>query len=354
MAILTFPNVGISAMAAAIPKRVIDNYRYGTDTWPADEIRKVVDKIGIRERRFVDDGTCSSDLCFAAAERLIADNHIDRSEIDLLIFVSPTPDFKMPPSSLLLQDRLGLSKSTMAFDVSMVCSAYPYGLSLAYSLMQQHTMRKALLLVGDTPSKVYSPHDRRSAYIFGDAGTASLIECGEQFGTSHFSINSDGSRGDYIKIPAGGYRMPSSVETLQERVIDDYGNRRSDEQGYMLGDDVFNFVISEIPDDIKALFSHTGENLQEMDYYVFHQANAFMNNYLAKKLRLEKEKVLSCIEKFGNTSSASVPLTIVNHFANQSIIENKKFMLCAFGVGMTWATAIIPITRCNISPIIEL
>ena len=340
MAILTFPNVGISAMAAAIPKRVIDNYRYGTDTWPADEIRKVVDKIGIRERRFVDDGTCSSDLCFAAAERLIADNHIDRSEIDLLIFVSPTPDFKMPPSSLLLQDRLGLSKSTMAFDVSMVCSAYPYGLSLAYSLMQQHTMRKALLLVGDTPSKVYSPHDRRSAYIFGDAGTASLIECGEQFGTSHFSINSDGSRGDYIKIPAGGYRMPSSVETLQERVIDDYGNRRSDEQGYMLGDDVFNFVISEIPDDIKALFSHTGENLQEMDYYVFHQANAFMNNYLAKKLRLEKEKVLSCIEKFGNTSSASVPLTIVNHFANQSIIENKKFMLCAFGVGMTWAPII--------------
>lgn len=354
MAILSFSNVGITAMTAAVPKRIVNNYKYGTDCWPEDDIRKVVDKIGIFERRFADADTCSSDLCFAAAERLIADNLVDRSEIDLLIFISPTPDFKMPPSSVLLQDRLQLAKTTMAFDVSMVCSAYPYGLSLAYSLMQQPTFRKALLLVGDTPSRVYSPHDRRSAYIFGDAGTATLIERDGHFGTSHFSINSDGAKGDYIKIPAGGYRMPSSLETLQERVVDNYGNRRSDEQGYMLGDDVFNFVISEIPGDIKMTFAHAGENLQDMDYYVFHQANAFMNNYLSKKLKLEKNRILSCIEKFGNTSSASIPLTIVSQLANLDTIENKKFMLSAFGVGMTWATAIVPFSKCKISPLIEL
>lgn len=352
MALLSFSHVGISALSAAVPKRIIDNYQYGLDCWPAAEIRKVVDKIGIRERRFADADTCASDLCYAAAEQLFADNHIDRSEIDLLIFVSPTPDFKMPPSSILLQDRLGLSKKTMAFDVSMVCSAYPYGLSLAYSLMQQSTLRKALLLVGDTPSKVYSPKDRRSAYIFGDAGTATLIERGE-YGTSHFSINSDGSRGDYIKIPAGGYRTPSSTETLKEKVVDAYGNRRSDEQGYMLGDDVFNFVISEIPKDIKTLLSYAGEDLQNMDYYVFHQANAFINNYLVKKLKITPEKTPSCIERYGNTSSASIPLTIISQLQNK-LSSEKKVMLSAFGVGMTWATAIIPFSNCAISPIIEI
>ena len=353
MAILTYKNIGITALAACVPSRVIDNYHYDLDIWPEEEVKKVVDKVGISERRFADENTCSSDLCFAAAERLFADNSIDRSEIDLLVFVSQTPDYRMPATSILLQHRLGLPMSTIAFDINLGCSGWVYGLSIVYSLMQQMGLRKALLLDGETRSKVYSRRDRRSAFIFGDAGTAALIERGEQFGESHFSLNSDGSRGDLIMIPGGGYRNMSSAETLREKVVDEYGNIRSDEQGYMDGANVFNFVIVEIPKDIKRLFNETGEDIQTMDYYIFHQANNFINSFIAKKMKLDSNKIPSCIAKFGNTSSASVPLTIVSEL-NGNLNGSKKLMLSAFGVGMAWATAIVPFVDCKISDIVEI
>ena len=250
MAFMKFNGVGVTALAASVPHTVIDNYKY-TEYFPADQVKEVVDKVGIYQRRFADSATCSSDLCFAAAEKLIEDNGIDRSEIDLLIFISQTPDFRMPATSVLLQDRLGLPNSTIAFDINLGCSAFIYGLSVAFSMMQNKGLRKALLLDGETRSKVYSPKDRRSAFLFGDGGVAALIERDDKFGESWFSLNSDGSRGDLIKINGGGYRNPSSVETLKERVVDEYGNIRNDEQGYMNGGDVFNFVIREIPRDIK-------------------------------------------------------------------------------------------------------
>ena len=353
MAIVTYKNIGISALAACVPSRVIDNFHYDLDIWPEDEVRQVVNKVGVFERRFADENTCSSDLCYAAAERLIDDNQVDRNEIDLLVFLSQTPDYRMPATSILLQDRLGLPMSTMAFDISLGCSGFISALSIVYAMMQNHGFRKALLLDGETRSKVYSRKDRREAFIFGDAGVAALIERDERFGTSHFSINSDGSRGNLIMIPGGGYRNMSSVETLREKVVDEYGNIRTDEQGYMNGADVFNFVIVEVPKDIKRLMEAAGEDIQSMDYYVFHQANAFINNHIAKKLKLDAEKIPWTIQKFGNTSSVSVPLTIVSELRDK-LQGEKKVMLNAFGVGMAWATAIVPFVDCNISEIVEL
>ncbi len=352
MAILNFSNVGISALSACVPSNVIDNYKY-TQYFSEEEVKKVVDKIGVYERRFVDEKTCASDLCYAAAERLIVDNNINRNEIDLLVFVSQTPDYRMPATSILLQNRLGLPMSTIAFDVNLGCSGFLYGLSIVYSFMQKNGLRKALLLDGETRSKVYSPKDRRSAFIFGDAGVAALIEYDERFGNSHFSLNSDGSRGNLIMIPGGGYRNMSSVETLKERVVDEYGNIRSDEQGFMNGSDVFNFVIIEIPKDIKRLFNAVGEDLMQMDYYVFHQANNFINSFIAKKLKLDQSKIPSTIQKYGNTSSVSVPLTIVDQLKNK-LNGNNKLMLSAFGVGMAWATAILNFNDCKISDIVEI
>ena len=353
MAIFTFEKVGITALAACVPRHIIDNYKYDLDIWPEDEVRQVVDKVGVFERRFVDEQTCSSDLCYAAAERLIEDNQIDRGEIDLLVFLSQTPDYRMPATSILLQDRLGLPMTTMAFDISLGCSGFISALSIVYSMMQNHGFRKALLLDGETRSKVYSRKDRREAFIFGDAGVAALIERDERFGTSHFSINSDGSRGKLIMIPGGGYRNMSSVETLREKVVDEYGNIRTDEQGYMNGADVFNFVIVEVPKDIKRLMEAAGEDIKSMDYYVFHQANAFINNHIAKKLKLDANKIPWTIQKFGNTSSVSVPLTIVSELRDE-LKGEKKVMLNAFGVGMAWATAIVPFVDCSISEIVEI
>ncbi len=352
MAYLQYNGVGISAMAAAVPRTVINNYEY-TRFFPKEEVKEVVDKVGVFERRFADAETCSSDLCFAAAEKLIADNQIDRSEIDLLVFISQTPDYRMPATSVILQHRLGLSNSTIAFDITLGCSAFIYGMSVVYAMMQQSGLRKALILDGETRSKVYSPKDRRTAFIFGDAGVAALIERDEKFGNSYFSLNSDGSRENLIKINAGGYRNPSSPDTLVEKVVDEYGNIRSEEQGYMNGGDVFTFVNREVPRDIKNLLEYTQRDKDSFDFLVFHQANNFINTHVAKKLKLDMDKIPSTIEKFGNTSSVSVPLTIVSELKDRMNGE-KSLLLSAFGVGMTWATAIVPFVDLKISEIVEV
>ena len=353
MACISFENIGITALAACVPQNVINNYQYDLDIWSQEEVKKVVDKVGVYERRFADENTCSSDLCFAAAEKLLADNQIDKNEIDLLVFLSQTPDYRMPATSIILQDRLGLPNSVMAFDISLGCSGFIHALSIVFSMMGNKGFRKALLLDGETRSKVYNRKDRRSAFIFGDAGVAALIERDEKFGKSHFSLHSDGSRSHLIMIPGGGYRQMSSAETLCEQIIDEYGNIRCAENGYMNGADVFNFVIVEIPKDIKCLMAATGEDIQSMDYYIFHQANAFINNYIAKKMKLDKTRIPWTIHKYGNTSSVSVPLTIVSELKNE-MSGYKKLMLSAFGVGMAWSTAIVPFVDCHISDIVEI
>lgn len=352
MAFVQYSGVGITAMSAAVPRCVVKGREY-TEFWSAEEANEIVDKTGIEERRFSDKETCSSDLCFAAAEKLISDNKINKEEIGLLVFISQTPDYRMPATSCTLQHRLGLPNSTIAFDITLGCSAFMYGLSVVYGLMQGGGIRKALLLDGETRSKVYSPRDRRSAFLFGDGGVAALIERDPKFGTSTFSLNSDGSRADLIMIPAGGYRKMSSAETVVEKVIDEFGNMRSEEQGYMRGGDVFNFVIREIPRDIKNTLSFVGKSVDDFDYVVFHQANNFINSYIAKKMKLNPDRIPSTIAKFGNTSSVSVPLTIVSELKDK-LNGEKELLLSAFGVGMTWATGIVPFVDCKISDIVEV
>lgn len=352
MAFLKFNNVGISSLAAAVPKRVINNYEY-TEFFPKEEVKEVVDKIGVYERRFTDDKTTSSDLCFAAAEKLLTDNNIDRSEIDLLVFISQTPDYRMPATSVILQHRLNLSNNTIAFDINLGCSAFIYGMSVVYSMMENSGLRKALILDGETRSKVYSAKDRRTAFIFGDAGVAALVERANKFGESVFSLNSDGSRENLIKINAGGYRMPSTPETLKEKVVDEYGNIRSEEHGYMNGGDVFTFVNREVPRDIKKTLDYAKKDKDSFDYIIFHQANNFINSHVAKKLKLDTDKIPSTIEKYGNTSSVSVPLTIVSELKDK-MFGKKELLLSAFGVGMTWATAVVPFVDLQISDIVEI
>jgi len=352
MAILKFKGIGITAMAGAVPSNVVKNLEY-TEFFPKDQVKEVVEKVGVYERRFADAATCSSDLCFAAAQKLISDNDIDRSEIDLLVFISQTQDYRMPATACTLQHRLGLNSSCIAFDVNLGCSAFIYGMSVVYSMMQTGAIRKALILDGETRSKVYGPRDRRSAFIFGDGGVAALVERSERFGETTLSLNTDGSRADLIMIKAGGYRHMSTPETLKERVVDEYGNMRSDEQGYMKGGDVFNFVIREIPRDIKKTIAEAGKTVEDIDFFCFHQANNFINAYIAKKMKLNVDKIPHTIEKFGNTSSVSVPLTIVSELKDRMGGE-KTLMMSAFGVGMTWATGIVSFCDTRISDIVEV
>lgn len=352
MAILEYTGVGITALAACVPQKRINNLEY-TKYFPKEDVLKIVEKVGIYERRFVTEDVCSSDLCFAAAEKLLNDNQIVREEIELLVFISQTPDYRMPATSILLQNRLKLSKKTMAFDISLGCSGFLYGLSVVYSIMQNSNIKKALILDGETRSKVYSPKDRRSAFLFGDAGIAALVERDNKFSKSYFSLNSDGSRGELIMIEGGGYRNPSCIDTLTEKIVDEYGNVRSDEQGHMNGSDVFNFVIVEVPKDIKQLLAFADMQQDSFDYVVFHQSNNFINSFIAKKIKLDMSKIPSTIHKYGNTSSVSIPLTIVSELQNK-LDAPKRLLLSAFGVGMSWATAFVPFDDCKISDIVEI
>jgi 3-oxoacyl-[acyl-carrier-protein] synthase-3 len=351
MAELSFENIGISAMAGAVPKQIIKNRDY-TAHFDEALVKDIIDKTGVEERRFASEGQTASDLCFAAAEQLFEDNQIDKSEVDILLFVSQTPDYRMPATSVTLQHRLGLSKSTAAFDISLGCSGFVYGISVAYAYANMPGIRKVLLLDGETRSKVYHPKDRKTGFIFGDAGVAAIIEK-QEVGHSFFSLNSDGSKSDLIKIDAGGYRNPSNEESIKEKVVDEHGNIRTDEHGYMNGADVFNFVLREIPKNIRQTLSLANTSMEELDFYVFHQANKFMNDYLAKKLKLDSSKVPSTIQKYGNTSSVSIPITIVDQLKGQ-LHSPKKLLLCGFGVGMSWATAVIPTNQINISDIVEV
>lgn len=352
MALLKYMDVGISGIAAAVPKNTIDNYNY-TGHFQEKEVHKVVDKIGVYERRFADVDTCSSDLCFTAARNLFEEMEVVRSEIDVLLFVSQTPDYRMPATSVILQHRLGLDKSIIAFDITLGCSAFVYALQTSYSFLQNPGINKVLILNGETRSRVYSSKDRKTAFLFGDAGVAVLVEKGEKYGESYFSLNADGSKSSMIKINAGGYRQPGSPEGFKEKVADEYGNIRNEEQGYMDGENVFSFVAKEVPKDLNRLFKFSGKNRGMIDYFIFHQASKIINDFLLKKLKLEKAKVPVNIHKYGNTSSVSVPLTIVSELKDKFTKQSTVF-LSAFGAGLSWGSAIINLTDCYISDIIEI
>ena len=353
MAFLRFDNIGIKGLAACVPANTVINRNY-TETFSEEEAALICDKTGIEERRFALPGTTASDLCYEAADKLLKEIEVDRSEIDVLLFVSQTADYRMPASAIILQDRLGLSKDTIAFDINIGCSGYVYGLSVAFMYAQQPHIRKVLLLDGETRSRVYSPKDRKTAFLFGDGGSATLIEKEEDLlDGSTFLMGSDGSRQDLIKMDAGGYRNPSSAETLREKVVDKHGNIRSDEHGYMDGADVFSFVLREIPKNFKSLMAMAGKDKDELDKFFFHQANKYMNDYLGKKLKVAPEKAPQSLQKYGNTSSVSIPLNIVDHYGGHKV-ENETWLLSGFGVGMSWASAIFPVRDIMVLPIIVL
>lgn len=349
MAIIKYHNVGISAIAACVPQKVMRNSDL-TYMMSEEEITKVIDNIGIEERRYADPGVCSSDLCQKAAEHLISDKGIDRSEIDCLIFVSQTPDYHQPATAPLLQHKLGLPKTTMSIDVSLACSGYVYGLSMAYAYASMEGIRKVLLLVGETMSKTVSQHDKVSTPLFGDAGTATIIEKGD-FPESVFSLNSDGSGSDVIKMQYGGYRHPSCLEGFKEHT-DSEGNIRTGEQFYMDGMDVFNFGMSVEPRDIKNLLKQCNLGIDDIDLIIYHQANRFMTDFFSKRLKVGLEKTPYCIRKFGNTSSASIPLTIVSEL-EENYPAREKVIISGFGAGLSWGSALVDLTNTRIAKLIE-
>ncbi len=352
MAFLEFNQIGITGVAASVPERKIVTAEC-TGFFTLEEVQSAIHKTGIAERRAVDKKTCASDLCYAAAEALLEEMSIDRNEVDVLIFVSQTPDYRMPVTGTILQDRLGLAQTTAAFDINLGGSGYVYGLALAYSFAQQESIRKVLLLDGETRTKVYSSKDKVGALLCGDGGSATVVERIDHDNPTYFSLNSDGAGSRIIWIKGGGYRHPSSAETLREKEHED-GSIRSDEQVAVDLSGFSDFAIREIPADMVRIFEYAGEGHEAIDFYLLHQAAKFINDQIAEKIGAPHEKVPYSMHKFGNTSSVSIPLTVVSEIRNQLRQDKNRLFMSGFGAGLSWASAITSIDRCVIPKLVEI
>lgn len=352
MSFMKFQDVGIAGISVCVPKQTINNTDI-RDLLPDKALQKTIKTTGIQQRRISPDNLCASDYCFEAAEKLLESLNIDRSSIDLLIFVSQTPDYKLPATSTILQNKLKLPLTTAAFDINMGCSGYVYGLSSAFAYASVKDIKNVLLLVGDTPTKFVNNKDRSTALLFGDGGSASLITKDEKFGDSYFSLNSDGSGKDALYIKAGGYRNKSCNDSLIEKHLED-GSFRNDEQLFMNGADIFNFTINRVPADIQALVNYSGKQLSDADFIVFHQANKFITDFLASKLDYSLDKVPYSLDCFGNTSCLSIPITIVSKLKEEISKGNNRLILCGFGVGLSWATSYLQLNNTNLCDLIEI
>lgn len=335
MAFLEINNVHIAGFAAAVPKQIEENTDY--PYFEEGEAKKFISSTSVERRRVARDGVITSDLCIAAAEKLIEDLGWDKSDIDCLILVTQTPDYILPATACIIQSRLGLSNECYAMDISLGCSGWVYGLSTISSLLSHGNMKKGLLLVGETTHMQFNPLDKSGYPLFGDAGTVTAIEYKENESGFKFHLSTDGSGYDAIIIEDGGYRNWINEDSLKIYTTED-GIKRTRLNTTMDGMSVFSFAISQAPESFNKLTEHFAIDREKLDFYVMHQANYFMNNKIRKKIGIAEEKVPYSMKNFGNTSGASIPLTIVTECASKIKEKPCDFIACGFGVGLSWGS----------------
>lgn len=308
---------------------------------------------GIKARRRSLQEITASDLCLNAAEKLIAELGWEKSEIEVLVFVSQTPDYILPATSCVLQQRLGLSKECYTLDISLGCSGWVYALSVLAALLQNGTLKKGLLLAGDTVTKICSPEDKSTYPLFGDAGTATALEYDSTSNGLQFNFNTDGNGYETIIVRDGGYRSTVTEESLKMRESGENILRRGIDLE-LDGMDVFSFGITKAPRSVKQLCEHFNIDKDSVDIFTFHQANLMMNEMIRKKLKLPEDKVPYCMDEFGNTSCASIPLALVTREREKLQNENLKHIACGFGVGLSWGSVYFETDKIAVSELIEI
>lgn len=352
MAFLEIKNVSLRGVAACVPSNTVETK--DIPLFNENEAEKFTKITGIERRRIVSEGMCTSDLCFTAAEKLVADLNWNKSDIDALIFVSNTPDYRTPATSCILQNRMQLPTSCFTFDISTVCAGFIQGINVVASILSSGTIKKALLLVGDSNSLTSSSEDKSRYPLLGDAGTATAWEYDENADNIYTNLLSDGSCYEFVGSPYSGFRNPITAESFIVKDVED-GIRRADVDGVMNGMEVFSFAISEVPKAVKALCEHYSIDIHsDVDFYLFHQANLKMNSVIMKKLKIEKTKVQSNIQDFGNTSCAAIPLLMVTNIRKELKKRQLSHLLAAIGSGFVWGGAYIKTNNIICPELIEL
>ncbi len=347
MAFLSAKNVRIVGISAAVPKQV-EEVRSLTNLFTPDEAEKFIASTGA-ERRHISKVLLNSDLCTAAAEKMIADLGWEKSSIDGIVVVTQSPDFMRPSNAPLVQARLGLSKDCAAQSISFGCSGWVYGLQAATGMVAMGAKR-VLLCCGEG-NQAYCPEDKSTYPLFGSAGTCTALEFDESAPLIEFHLGSDGNGWRAIHAPDGGFRNPP---TAASTVIEEFegGIRRTRLNAALNGMDVFAFGISQPPRSIKALCTNVGLDIGTIDYLLLHQANLFLNAKVAKKVGVPEEKCPHNIENYGNTSSGTIPLLMATTLRDEVANRPLKMIGCAFGVGLSWGSVLFETQQPYVSELV--
>lgn len=345
MGLSTLHNVRFAGMASCVPKRILSNLE---DCPPKmrSERQRLVRNIGIENRRICPKWQCFSDLAFDATEKLLEELAWKRDEIDALILVTQSPDYPTPATAIILQDRLGLSKATIAFDVNLGCSGYPFGIQILGSMIAAGAVKKGLVLVGDRCATVNDP-------LFSDAGTATALEFDASAAPMHFDMNSDGSGHKAIIMPVGGHREPIGLQHLVPHREDADAQWKWPGELQLDGPAVLSFSTQQVPPSVNKLLDYAKTSKESVDYFVFHQANRMINETIRKKLGLVPEQVPTSLRDFGNTSGASLPVTMTVRIREALEAKRNRLLLSGFGIGLSWGSCLLEIADAKFPALVE-
>ena len=352
MAKSTFGGVRISGVAGAVPKNTVNNL---TDHpfCPVEDRKKIIALTRVASYRKAPAEICASDLCFAAAQTLLSGLERRAEDVDAIVFATITPDYRVPSTACVLQHRLGCRNTVVAYDIGMGCSGYMVGLYNACSLIKGAGLKRVLLLAGDTQTKLCYEQDKNVVFILADGGTATLLEADDEAGEIVIELMTDGSRFQNLYVPAGGFRRPSTEATRQVREQAD-GGMRSEDHLYMNGMEIFKFSVTDVVKTLAGFMDAEKLSPDAVDHLFLHQANGFMNDKIAKKLKFPAEKVPYTIEFYGNTGSASIPLTMAHHFSRKAAAGTERCLISGFGVGLSWGVASMALEGVYAPAIVEL
>ena len=349
----TFRNKCISGVLTVLPKREVtfeeemENYNFS-----AAKSMKLKLVMGYNKHRVVDEGTNVSDMCVHGINHLLKEGLLKKEDISALVLVTQSPEHFMPATSNIIHGALELDKNVLCMDINQGCAGFIIGLIQAYMLLEQPSIKKVVLMNADVLSRKVSKHDRNSNPLVGDAACITVVERSLDPCTINVVVNMDG-RGAYVlHIPAGGFKTPSTPETAEMKE-DTNGNFRSLDNLIMKGDEVFNFVQTEVPPMIEELLKISGKKPENIDWYLFHQPNKFMLHKLADKIGIPREKMpANIVENFGNASGASIPTNICFNLGENARTNTYNVCFAGFGVGLTWAAMEQPLGKLNFNQII--
>lgn len=331
MAFFHLNNISLTGVAAAVPKQLImvDSFR---EEFGAEAVEKFKSMTGITQFHKTKKEQTASDLGFSAADRLLREKGVSRDSVGLLLFVTQSPDYIRPATSYILHKRLGLPKECATFDVNLGCSGFVYAVQIAGAMMESSDIQTALIIVAETSSKILWPKDKSVAMLFGDCGTAALLQKGGEQ-PIRGGLWSKGENCFSIVVPGGSFRDP---DASREPFMGSDGNEHMLHDLIMNGTDIMQFSITEVPRAIKAFAEHFDADIAQYDHYVLHQANTFILKQLMRKFKLPQEKVPFSLDRYGNTSGTSIPLTICDLFRENNSSEKLHLFSSGFGTGLSF------------------